>query len=598
MKNYILFFNVNLILSFIFSFLNISINADISCFAFLLSFIFNVVFLFFSFKLLLKEIKYEKISVLKYFLQYEPFVFLISFILRRAGENDTHFIFDLVSLILWCILFILSYLLQRLLDPKRFNKKFDKKIPETTLSKKLISQVKSKKNKNVSIITYAQITCLVILEWIDAIIQAIFLVFLVQIFLFQLYKIPSESMVPEYMINDRVFVNKITDGPRFPLTNIGFPVFKEYKRGDIVVFRNPHYKIDRKSDVRFFMAQLVNMLTLTMVNINVDENGQEKFDPLVKRITGLPGEQLVMQDGILYSRTKDSNEFKPVSEDAKWAVYNFEYENPELQKMIQDIKISPSDYNLLLAIEEERNNLDVNLLKDELVKIAKSFEKYSYGINTASQTDDLSKMFNEMDMFEYKICSDYVNFSYKLLSIENGSLWFNQFLTSWIKDYEKLLKNNFINDSIYDDANYKLNLMFKKYLGNLVLISADKIYNQIPFEKWGEDSKLVEFDKKLFMLHHYVMYLDRRNMPIFPENDINGNPQYIPDNCYFMMGDNRFNSADMRHSDKSFIAKITPFDDYSLTYYSNIKPMYVQKKNIFGSAFFRFWPLNRPVRNN
>ena len=53
------------------------------------------------------------------------------------------------------------------------------------------------------------------------------------------------------------------------------------------------------------------MLSLMTVNLNKDENGEMKADPLVKRITGLPGEQLVMQDGVLYVRTKDSDEFIP-----------------------------------------------------------------------------------------------------------------------------------------------------------------------------------------------------------------------------------------------------------------------------------------------
>ena len=86
-------------------------------------------------------------------------------------------------------------------------------------------------------------------------------------------------------------------------------------------------------------------------------------------------------------------------------------------------------------------------------------------------------------------------------------------------------------------------------------------------------------------------------MPVFPPNDNSGNPQYIPEDCYFMMGDNRFNSLDMRHSDKDSLKKITPFDDYSLTYYSNIEPRYVPNNLILGTSMIRYWPLIRPVRN-
>ena len=51
---------------------------------------------------------------------------------------------------------------------------------EEPLSKRLIVQDKAK-FKKVSAVTYLKSTSLVILDWIDAIIQAIFLVFLVQV---------------------------------------------------------------------------------------------------------------------------------------------------------------------------------------------------------------------------------------------------------------------------------------------------------------------------------------------------------------------------------------------------------------------------------
>src|SRR5574344_2027539 len=95
------------------------------------------------------------------------------------------------------------------------------------------------------------------------------------------------------------------------------------------------------------------------------------------------------------------------------------------------------------------------------------------------------------------------------------------------------------------------------------------------------------------MLNNYIMLLDRRNMPIFPADDASGNPQYIPGNCYFMMGDNRFNSLDMRHSYDETLVPLTPLDDYSVTYYSNMAPQYVNRRYILGTTSFRFWPVSR-----
>ena len=66
-------------------------------------------------------------------------------------------------------------------------------------------------------------------------------------------------------------------------------------------------RISHKFEVKTFILQMVLMFMFTKVNLNVDESGEIKADPLVKRVTGLPGEQLVMQDGVLYSRTTDTD---------------------------------------------------------------------------------------------------------------------------------------------------------------------------------------------------------------------------------------------------------------------------------------------------
>ena len=133
-------------------------------------------------------------------------------------------------------------------------------------------------------------------EWIDALVQAACLVLLIQLFFFQLYVIPSESMVPEFMVKDRVVVIKTPSGPKFPLSSVGVPRMKDYERGDIVIFSNPHYNDSKEARVKSFLSQFVYMLTFTQVQINRDEFGQPKADPLVS-----DRRKTVMVDGVLYS---------------------------------------------------------------------------------------------------------------------------------------------------------------------------------------------------------------------------------------------------------------------------------------------------------
>ena len=61
------------------------------------------------------------------------------------------------------------------------------------------------------------------IEWIDALIFAVIAVSLINIFLFQNYKIPTSSMEKSLLIGDHLFVSKIAYGPRMPNTPIAFP---------------------------------------------------------------------------------------------------------------------------------------------------------------------------------------------------------------------------------------------------------------------------------------------------------------------------------------------------------------------------------------
>jgi len=61
------------------------------------------------------------------------------------------------------------------------------------------------------------------IEWLDALIFAVIAVTLINIFLFQNYKIPTGSMEKSLLIGDYLFVSKIAYGPRMPNTPIAFP---------------------------------------------------------------------------------------------------------------------------------------------------------------------------------------------------------------------------------------------------------------------------------------------------------------------------------------------------------------------------------------
>jgi len=97
-----------------------------------------------------------------------------------------------------------------------------------------------------------------IIEWIVVIGGALVVALLIKAFLVQAFYIPSESMVPTLEIGDRVLVNKLS----YKLHDVN--------RGDLVVFERPEGEPD------------------------------EDVKDLIKRVIGLPGDQLVIKDNAVY----------------------------------------------------------------------------------------------------------------------------------------------------------------------------------------------------------------------------------------------------------------------------------------------------------
>lgn len=577
---------LNFIFGTLFTLTMVSFHADISLTAFPLALIFSAVMDYFLFIRVLKENKIKNFSAVRRFFQYQPFVYLTSFVLQRAGKKGTPYALDLVSVILWVLVLISGIVVLHYLSEKRvfkLNKEWEKE-------NKSNPPVKFHGVKRVGIEA---------LEWIDALVQAVYTIVLINIFLFQLYEIPSESMVPEFLIKDRVAVFKTLSGPKFPLSDIGLPYVRDYKRGDIVVLHNPHYKNDRQSEVKSFVSSFVYMVTLTLVNTNKDENGELKADPLVKRVTGMPGEQLMMMDGSLYSRTKDSAEFKKVQDDEKWAAWNLNTLSSSTKSKIQWMPLSSTDYENTLSIEEQRRNLDLQSAALECASLARKFATHATG---KKSTADVKNLFTAEDLFEYNLFSKVNDNSIKLLTVDGGSEWFTDFMTGWYKNLGSLASysengsltgGNLVGGDLYSDSNFRLNVMVKLLFGRLVVRNAELISNNVSVSEWNADSKRVELLTNAQILNDYILRLDQRNMPIFPANDASGNATYIPENSYFMMGDNRYNSLDMRHSYDQTCVPLTSYDDLSVTYYTNMAPQFVNRSMMLGKASYRFWPLNR-----
>lgn len=82
-------------------------------------------------------------------------------------------------------------------------------------------------------------------EYSGSFFPVIALVFFLRSFLFEPFKIPSESMVPTLLVGDLILVNKFTYGIRLPIINKKIIDINQPQRGDVMVFKFP---VDNSTD--------------------------------------------------------------------------------------------------------------------------------------------------------------------------------------------------------------------------------------------------------------------------------------------------------------------------------------------------------------
>ena len=79
----------------------------------------------------------------------------------------------------------------------------------------------------------------VVVEYAKSFFPVLLLVLVLRSFLFEPFRIPSESMLPTLEQGDFIFVNKFVYGLRLPVLNTKVVDIGEPERGDVVVFRLP-----------------------------------------------------------------------------------------------------------------------------------------------------------------------------------------------------------------------------------------------------------------------------------------------------------------------------------------------------------------------
>jgi signal peptidase I len=170
------------------------------------------------------------------------------------------------------------------------------KCTETILTKRLKKRLKEKMKQQKRH---------PLLDWLFAILWAACVVLVINQYIFQNYRIPSESMVDTLLVGDMIFVDKFSLGPELLPGVAKLPGISRPARGQIIVFENPTYI--SKGPVFTIIQQMVYMLTLTLVDIDKDSNGEPRVHYLIKRAVGFSGDRLKVDKGDVLIKPEGSS---------------------------------------------------------------------------------------------------------------------------------------------------------------------------------------------------------------------------------------------------------------------------------------------------
>lgn len=85
-----------------------------------------------------------------------------------------------------------------------------------------------------------------IMDWVDAIVFALVAVYFVNIYLFQNYAIPSSSLEKSLLVGDHLYVSKVAYGPRKPMTPLTMPLTQnQFPGGTKSYFEKPQWPYER-----------------------------------------------------------------------------------------------------------------------------------------------------------------------------------------------------------------------------------------------------------------------------------------------------------------------------------------------------------------
>lgn len=418
-------------------------------------------------------------------------------------------------------------------------------------------------------------------EWVEPLFGAVIWVLIINHFVLQLFQIPSESMVPTFLVGDRVLVGKSFNSPNIPLTTYKLPRLSVPQEGEVTVFSSPGTE-DPESDLYYSSVfsrvfhTFVYMITFTTVDIDPDINGDPKARLLVKRNIAGPGEKLCIVNDQVY-KIEEGGVWTPMSEIPGQREYGqvelftsrnpnqwVQRETPYTRQIVEEAisLVNSQDYSTL---EEQLEQTKLELLR--LIDQGNSLDWDHFEDAMNSEFQQRQDQFRDiMELSGYMIRLNHP--SLKNLSMDQKTLIEQRFVEE-LASYGDFILNKeardlalflqledqaegFLSSQIettvnphdglnpYQDFMHRLNSLYK--------LKRMEFYIAILQNDLQLDEEILADHQELYKLIVYVdgvgyiRPFDMANMPEYPQGEGN----FIPYEEYFLMGDNRYNSVDSR----------------------------------------------------
>ncbi|MBN1524334.1 MAG: signal peptidase I [Spirochaetales bacterium] len=407
-----------------------------------------------------------------------------------------------------------------------------------------------------------------IVDWVQALLWAACVVLVINQYFVQAYAIPTGSMEDTIIGDDRIFVDKFSYGPELVPGAVKLPGLTTPKRGEIVVFVNPKYYSEMEREIspaEELFNRLVYMLTFTLVNRDVKPNGEIAHHFLVKRMIGVPEDQLRMRNGRVQIKAAFESEWE--NEDQLQA------EQIKRSYQLQKKLFPFNTYDIIKKHAIMQSTLASKLPIDPA--LAGLDEQYArvFCYMTLGPGGNLDSLGPEEVDIRFKSLSLYAS---KIPNVDRmpGAVIDAEYKKLMIRRYSKKPVNlaNITPEKLeteYQKLILAYNLVSREKIDSMTAEEIASAFKTVPVQYIYESS-----DYRDAYFEDYWKY--RTLVSINPYSWLSRNyftrrelGWYIPADGFFPMGDNRDNSKDAR-------------------YFGAVKT-----DQALGRSMFRFWPIPR-----